>query len=166
MKISKNTKTKQRQVIEKKILPWIPLRDQEIPPSGWIKAIRGSLGITTHQLADFVGVNFSTILRLEEREAKGKATIETIQKVANGMGCKLVYAIVPQAPFENLEEIIESRAKKLAQEMIGKVSHSMKLEKQGADKADESKQIERLTNELKAKMDSRIWNRTNKKSQK
>jgi len=75
------------------------------------------------------------------------------------MHCKLVYALVPESPFNDLEEIIESRATKLAREMIQKVDHTMKLEEQGTEQEDSSRQVDKLASDLKSKMDSRIWDK-------
>lgn len=158
MKTNKKSLLSQRQIIEKKLKAWAPLRNEGIPQSGWIKAVRGALGLNTRQLADLIDVDHSSILRLEEREAKKKTTLEAIEKVARAMNCKLIYAIVPQESYADLESIINERAKELAKKMLRKVDHSMRLEKQGADEKDSAKQIERLAYELNAKMDSRIWN--------
>lgn len=158
MKTNKKSLQSQRQIIEKKLKAWTPLRSESTPQSGWIKAIRGALGLNTRQLADLIGVDHSTILRLEEREAKKKTTLDAIDKVARAMNCKLIYAIVPQESYNDLESIIDERAKGLARKMLLKVGHSMRLENQGTDEKDSAKQIEHLAYDLKAKMDSRIWN--------
>jgi predicted DNA-binding mobile mystery protein A len=167
MKTNKKSLQSQRQIIEKKLKAWTPLRNESIPQSGWIKAIRGALGLNTRQLADLIGVDHSTILRLEERESKKKTTLDAIDKVAHAMNCKLVYAIVPQESYSDLEAIIDERSKAVARKMLQKVDHSMRLEKQGADAKDSAKQIEHLAYELKSKMDTRIWNtETKRKRQK
>jgi len=159
MKTNKKNIVNQRQIIERKLKPWVNLRDAEIPPSGWIKAIRGALGLNTRQLAEHLGVEHSAILRLEQRESRGKATLGLINKVAHAMSCKLIYAIVPVHPYKDLEAIVENRAKALARELINRVDHSMQLESQGSGQAESQKPIERLAYDLKSKMDSRIWNK-------
>jgi predicted DNA-binding mobile mystery protein A len=166
MKTNKKDLSNQRQVIEKKIRPWVPLRGDRVPQSGWVKAVRGALGINTRQLADHLGVDHSAVLRLEERESQGKATLDLVDKVARAMDCKLVYAIVPNEPYTTLEEILDQKTRQLAQDIVQNVEHSMQLESQGTDAADQAKQIERLAYDLKLKMDSRIWNKTKKKKTK
>lgn len=164
MKISSKNLMKQRVVIEKKITKWLPNRNDPIPPSGWIKAIRRAFGISTRQLAKLLDVNIGSVHTLEKREAKGKATLEVIEKAAKAMNCKLIYAIVPKEPYQNLDAIIQEKTIKLAKEIIEKVEHSMRLEKQGSEITREH--IERLAKELKEKIDPRIWGDSKKRGTK
>ena len=162
MKTNKKNLLSQRQIIEKKIKPWLSLRAEAIPPAGWMKAIRGALGINTRQLADLIGVSHSAITQLEKREPQKKVTLEMIEKVAESMECRFIYAIVPKSPHKNLEEIIDQRAVLLASDLFREVEHTMRLEAQGTAKNDSNKRIEQLAFELKAKMDTRIWNKKQK----
>ncbi|MBI2606976.1 MAG: mobile mystery protein A [Deltaproteobacteria bacterium] len=157
MKTNKKNLFNQRRIIEKRLRPWLALRQEQVPQSGWIKAIRGALGINTRQLAQMLGVAQATLVMLEKREAQGKATLELIQKAAQAMNCKLVYALVPSEPFNDLDSIVSTKARALAADLLRKIEHSMCLEKQGGDAADSENQIDRLVIELKSKMDSRIW---------
>jgi len=157
MRISTKNLLKQRQVMDRKILKWMANQNDPPPPSGWIKAIRGALGISTRQLAKMMGVTLGSVHTLEARESKGKATLELIQKAAQAMNCKLIYAIVPIEPYPSLDSIVQKKAVKLAEELLKKVDHSMRLELQGSDEKNFEEQIKQLTNELKAKIDPRIW---------
>ena len=144
--------------MDKKIQPWLSLRSEKRPPSGWLKAVRGALGISARQLASIVGTDSSAIIRLEEREPEGKMTLELLDRAAKAMGCKVVYAIVPDDQFESLEGIVDHRARIAATELIQKVEHSMRLEDQGSFDASIAKaELEKLSQELKHKMDARIW---------
>ena len=113
--------------------------------------------MSTRQLAERVGVQQSNITRLEEREPSGNVTLERLAKTANAMNCKLIYAIVPSDRYTDLEAIIHERARDLAQHLVHRTEHSMRLEQQGADADDVAKDIDSLTIQLKSKMDSRIW---------
>ena len=157
MKTNKRDLLNQRQIIEKRLRPWLALRDERPPQSGWIKAIRGSLGINTRQLASMLGTTHAAVSTLEKREALGTATLESIEKAAKAMKCKVVYALVPEIPHSNLDSIVTAEAHALASELLRKIEHSMRLEQQGGDSADTQSQIDRLAFELKSKMDSRIW---------
>ncbi len=161
MRTDKKKMSIQREMIEKKLRPWLKLRAEKPPRSGWIKAIRGALGLTTYQLANLMGVNQATALRLEQREAGGKATLESIGKVANAMGCQLVYAIVPQDRFSSLDAIISLRADRLAETILERVEHTMRLEKQGTGFTKTEKK--KLVEKLKRDMDVRIWDERKKK---
>ena len=147
----------QRLIIEKKISPWKKLRTEKRPPNGWLKAVRGALGMSTRQLAKKCGVHHSTILRIEKNEVQNKVSIESLKKIASAMDCQLVYAIVPQVKYNNLEEIIDKQAMFLARKLIKKAAHTMQLESQGISSKEIENQTRKLANELKYKMDSRFW---------
>lgn len=155
MRTSKKAKNIQRKIMDKKIKAWLNLGDEKVPPSGWIKAVRGALGMSAGQLASLIGVDTSVMFRAEEREKTGKITLELLERAAKAMDCKVIYAIVPDFPNRSLDEIIESRATQVAKDLIQKVEHSMRLENQGS--VDSKAEIEKLTQELKEKMDPRIW---------
>ena len=157
MKTNKKSLISQRTLVEKKLRAWTALRTDNVPPSGWIKAVRGALGMNTRQLAERVGVEQSNITRLEEREPSGKVTLERLAKAADAMNCRLIYAIVPNDRYSDLEAIIDERAKDLAQQLVRTTEHSMRLEQQGASDADLTKEVDSLANQLKSQMDSRIW---------
>src|SRR5882672_10276743 len=114
MKTSRKSLLNQRHLIDKKLRPWAPLRADQPPPSGWLKAVRGALGMSARQLAKRVGVQQSTIARLEDRESSGKATLESIAALAKAMGCKLIYAVVPDDQYQDLETVVDQRARALA----------------------------------------------------
>lgn len=156
MKIDKNKQALQRHVIAKKLSKLSRLTEPP-PPSGWIKAIRGSLGMTAKQLSQRLGISAAGVIQLEKREPTQKVTIESLEKAAQAMGCRLVYALVPQEPGVSLEDIIERQALKTAARILQDVSHTMQLEAQGTSNDELKKQVRRLANELVLKSDSRIW---------
>ena len=157
MKTNKQKLKNQRLIMEKKISPWKKLRAEKSPPSGWLKAVRGALGISTRQLAKKCGVQHSSILRLEKNEIQEKVSIKSLKKIASAMNCQLLYAIVPKTGYNSLETIIDHQAKLLAHKLIKKATHTMQLEAQGISSKEIKNQTKKLTNELKEKMDSRIW---------
>ncbi|MDE0151332.1 MAG: mobile mystery protein A [Bdellovibrionales bacterium] len=160
MTINKKKLKSQRLIIEKKISPWKKLRTDKRPPSGWLKAVRGALGMNTRQLAKRCGVHHSSILRIEKSEVQDKISIESLKKIASAMNCQLVYAIVPKVQYKNLEEIIDKQATLLAHKLIKKVNHTMQLEAQGTSSKEIQYQTKKLANELKDKMNSRIWEKS------
>jgi predicted DNA-binding mobile mystery protein A len=157
VKTNRKSLLNQRKIMDRKVRPWTPLRSDRVPGSGWIKAVRGALGMSTRQLAARIGVQQSNITRLEEREALGKATIESVATAANAMGCKLIYAIVPDDRYQTLEMIVDERARDLARRLTDRAEHSMRLEKQGIELSDEEQRVSLLASELKTQLDPRIW---------
>lgn len=156
MRTDKKKQTSQRNIVEQKISRFSKL-NEPVPPSGWIKAIRGSLGITVRQLADHMGVGHGSISQLEKREPKKKVTLELLERAAAAMDCKLVYAIIPRESGATLEEIIERRALEAASKILRAVGHTMSLEAQGTTEKELKKEIERIARELKESGDPRIW---------
>lgn len=157
MKTKKKKLKNQRLIIERKISPWKKLRKEKRPSNGWLKAVRGALGINTRQLAKRCGLHHSTILRIEKNEAQNKISIESLKKFASAMDCQLVYAIVPKTKYNNLEEIIDKQAMLHARKLIKKVSHTMQLENQGISFKEIQNQTKKLANTLKDEMGSRLW---------
>jgi predicted DNA-binding mobile mystery protein A len=157
MKTKKSDTLLQRQVLEKKLQTWRKLTHERKPPSGWIKAIRGALGMTAKQLADRMETDQPGVARIEEREARGAVTLETLERAARAMNCKVIYAIVPDDGYVSLEEILNQRAETVAKTLMKKVSHSMRLEAQDVDHEDKQEQLKRLARELKESLDPRLW---------
>ncbi len=160
MKINKKKTKTQRDVIEKKLKGWRAVRSDKTPPSGWIKAIRGALGMSTYQLAKLMGINQATALRIEKREAEGKVTLDILKKAADAMDCKLVYAIVPKEKYSSLDEIINVYAEGFARKILKQTQHTMQLEKQGTGTS--TSELKKMIKELKDDVDSRIWDKGSK----
>ena len=124
------------------------------PPRGWVKAIREALGMTTRQLAQRIGVVQSRAVDIEKAEITGSITLESLERAARALDCELVYALVPRKP---LETVIEERAANLAKSRVNAVRHSMALENQSLDEAEEREQIRRLAKQLADESGSKIW---------
>jgi predicted DNA-binding mobile mystery protein A len=124
------------------------------PPRGWVKAIREALGMTTRQLAQRIGVVQSRAVDIEKAEVTGSITLESLQRAARALDCELVYALVPRKP---LETVIEDRATNLAKSRVKTARHSMALEGQSLDEADEREQIRQIAKQLAEKSGSKLW---------
>jgi len=127
----------------------------ETPDKGWIHAIRSALGMTFKQLAQRIGVSRPTVSEYEEREREGAITLNTLHKVAKGLGCQFVYAFVPKE--ESLREFRKQKARHAAEKLVGSTSHSMSLENQDVSDEEKEQQIEELTQELLDEWDNNIW---------
>ena len=124
------------------------------PPRGWIKAIREALGMTTRQLARRIGVGQSRVVDIEKAEISGSITLNSLNRVARALDCKLVYALVPR---ESLDTMVEKRAMAIAKRRVNAARHTMALEDQSLDEVDEREQINRLARELSEKSGSALW---------
>lgn len=124
------------------------------PPRGWVKAIREALGMTADQLGRRMGVSRQRALELEESEARGAVTLESLERAAHSLDCRLVYALVPRT---SLDALVQQRATKVARKQLRVTGHSMALEDQAVDTADEDEQLRRLSQDLVDKSGSVIW---------
>lgn len=112
-----------------------------MPPSGWLRAIRESLGRSLRVQAALLGMAPTTLHKCERSEAENRITLAQLQKLAAGLDCELVYALVPKKP---LYAMVEERADLLAKAEVMAVAHTMSLENQRpTDKFFEGKVTER-----------------------
>lgn len=124
------------------------------PARGWVKAIREALGMTSAQLAKRMGVSQPRVIALEQAEARNAVTIESLERAARALDCRLVYALVPR---QSLETIVEERALPLAKQRLAAARHTMALEAQSVEPADEREQLARLARQIIEKAGSELW---------
>ena len=92
------------------------LQQVELPKEGWIASARKALGLSAAQLARALGKSRANIVAVERSEQDGRANLRTIKTMAEAMGCKLVYAIIPASG--SVEGIIEQQARKKAEALV------------------------------------------------
>lgn len=97
------------------------------PPTGWALAIRQAIGMSTAQLAHRLGISQPAALALERSEAARTIKLESLERLATALGCRLVYALVPDQP---LEQMVEARARAVAEQQLTTVEQTMALEGQ------------------------------------
>jgi transcriptional regulator with XRE-family HTH domain len=68
---------------------------QENPTSALLWAVRQALRVPIKEMAEKMGVDRSTLLGIEEKERLGSITLRSLGRVAEAMGCKVVYGVVP-----------------------------------------------------------------------
>lgn len=144
-----------RRQIDKRIEQLPNLTQLKRPPKGWIKAMREALGMTMGQLAERLGVSQPRISVLEQNEASGSITMESLERAANALDCDLAYVLIPRRG--GLNELVEEQAIKAARQKLKSTKHTMALEKQSVDKDDEQEQLIRIAKSLAEKSDSSIW---------
>lgn len=142
------------QQLDQRFLELQDLSHATRPSRGWIRAIREALGMTTAQLARRLGVQQPRIVELEKAEATGNITVQSLQRAAEAMGCRFVYALVPIKP---ITQTIAERANQLAEQKLASVEQTMRLEGQEVhDKAARKEARLRLANEL-LRRPARLW---------
>ncbi len=133
-----------------------PLRKTDAfarPFRGWIKAIREALGMSPAQLAVRMGVSRPRIARLEKDEMNDAVTLRSLRHAAEAMNCTLVYALVPNAP---LDEMLRDRAGEVADHQLARTNHTMTLENQAVSAKRQKAAREHLIEDL-LRGDRRLW---------
>jgi transcriptional regulator with XRE-family HTH domain len=92
---------------------------EQNPTSGLLRAVREALRIPLKKMMEQMGVDRSAVYGLEEREETGSISLRSLGRMAEAMGCKVVYGIIP-ANGKTLEEMAEER---LWREVIGSDSN-------------------------------------------
>jgi transcriptional regulator with XRE-family HTH domain len=78
------------------------------PTQGLLAAIRRSLRIPVSEIAGNARVNRSGVYDFEASERRRTITLKSMAKIADAMGCKVVYGIVPKGG-KTLEQLLETR---------------------------------------------------------
>ncbi len=141
--------------IDRQILQLKNIEDLSIPSSGWIKAIRKSLGMSMRQLGNRMGITAQSVKEIEDRELYGTISVKVLKQFGNALNMKFIYGFIPVE--SNLESMINQRAMEIAQEIVHRTSISMKLEDQENEPARINHAISEKANDLKKKMPRYLW---------
>jgi predicted DNA-binding mobile mystery protein A len=142
------------QQLDKRFAELRPLSRFSRPSRGWIRAVREALGMTTGQLGRRLGVSQPRVVELERGEATGNITVQSLERAAHALGCRLVYVLVPTKP---LTETLNERASLVAQRQLASVDQTMRLEAQGViDKTRQGENRDRLIEKL-LRQPARLW---------
>ncbi len=124
------------------------------PARGWIRAVREVLGLTTTQLAKRLNISQPSVIDMEKAEQRGVISLDTLERAAAAMNCKLVYTLVPNDSFE---ETIRNQARKVAKTRLDRVQHTMRLEDQAVLSKNAKAEYERLVDDMLTGNLHRIW---------
>lgn len=78
------------------------------PTNGLLRAVRQALHIPVAEIAKNMGVDRSRVFDMEVQELNNTIKLRTMSRMAEAMGCKVVYGIVPK-DGKTLEMIAEER---------------------------------------------------------
>ncbi len=143
------------QQLNGKLLSFATLSRIAVPPSGWIKAIRNTLGMSMQQLANKLSISKQGVLDIEKREADGSITIKSLRELGRVLDMELVYGFVPKDG--SLEAMIEKKSNELATKIVLRTSNTMQLEDQGNSKERIKKAIKERTEEIKNELPKVLW---------
>ncbi len=141
--------------LDQKVHPFSESRKVLVPERGWINTIRTTLNMTMAQLGTKLNITRQGVKRMEESEANGTITLNSLKGVAKAMDLKLVYALVPENGTIN--DLIQIKAEKLAKKIVLRTNQNMKLENQGIGDEKVAKTIHELAQEIKREMRKSLW---------
>lgn len=134
--------------------PYAVLRSKPIPAGGWLRAIRETLGRSLRSQAKRLGLSATVLYKSEQAEVDGRITLAQLRKLAEGLDCELVYALVPR---RSLQDVLAQRAHEIARQEVLGVAHTMALEEQRPDDAYIDKRIEERKNALLSGSWAKLW---------
>jgi predicted DNA-binding mobile mystery protein A len=110
--------------------------------------------MTTAQLAQRIGVSQSRAFIIEKAEKEGSITMDSLERAAQALDCRVVYALIPKKP---LNDLVKDRARIVAKKRLQSTQHTMALEAQSVDASDEEEQLKQLIRRLIEKSGSELW---------
>lgn len=149
------SRTKQRQA-ESKINRVVQMTQAFTKPmGGWIATFQEAIGMSAPALAERLGVSRNSVYSSIQNEQAGTISLNQLDKMAEAMDGKLVYAIIPrEGP---VEDIIMAQARKKAKRIIQRTRAHMALEEQTEGLRSQEEMIEELAGELIREMPRDFW---------
>ena len=141
--------------LDKKLSKFAEIGNNLTPEIGWIKSIRLALNISLTQFAKMLKKSSPTVKELEEREASKNITLKKLIEIGDALNLRFVYGFVPKDG--SLEKIIENRAYKIAEEIVMRTSHTMKLEDQENSEERLKKAIKDRAEKIKNELPKYLW---------
>lgn len=141
--------------LDNKLQSFSESRKVIVPERGWVNTIRTAFNMTMAQLGAKLNITRQGVKRIEESEANGTITLNSLKDVASAMDLKLVYVLVPKNG--TIDDIIQEKADKLAQKIVLRTNQNMKLENQGIGDEKLADTIKELSNEIKREMRKSLW---------
>lgn len=125
------------------------------PPGGWIATFQEAIGMRAPVLAERLGMSRNSVYSAVQNERAGTISLNQLDKMAQAMGGKLVYAIVPrEGP---VEEIVMCQARKKAGRIVQRARTQMALEGQTEGLSSQEEMVEELAGELAREMRRDFW---------
>lgn len=150
-----NKKKLQIEQLENKLSGFSKVQKVVAPPTGWLKAVRVSLGMSLQQLADKLSITKQSVQEIELREKEGAITLKNLRETANALDMQLVYGLVPKDG--SIEKLIDRKARELATRIVLRTSNTMKLEDQENTQQRLKKAIEDRTAVIKNELPKMLW---------
>jgi len=141
--------------LDRKLKPFLEVKNIPVPQRGWIYTIRTSLNMTLKQLGQRLNITKQGVQDIEERESTGSITIKSLLEIGNALDMHFVYAFVPKQ--NSIEIFVEQKAMETAKKIVLRTHQNMKLENQENSKESIQHAIKELAMDLKREMRKTLW---------
>ena len=141
--------------LDRKLEPFQKTEMVLVPDKGWVNTIRTTLNMTMAQLGTKLGITKQGVKKIEESEAKGSISINSLKEVGDVLELKLVYGFVPKDG--TIDNLINNKAQTLAKKIVLRTNQNMKLEDQGISEEKIKQSIVDLATEIKREMRKSLW---------
>ncbi|UWR05175.1 hypothetical protein K3740_21495 (plasmid) [Ruegeria conchae] len=125
------------------------------PLGGWIATFQEAIGMSAPTLAERLSVSRNSVYSSIQKEKAGTISLNQLDKMAEAMGGKLVYAIIPRKGA--VEEIVMAQARKKAKRIIQRTRAHMALEEQIEGLRSQEEMIEELAKEIAREKPRDFW---------
>jgi hypothetical protein len=85
-----------RRDLDREMRPYREAAREENPTRLLLRAIRQALEIPVAEAAQKMGVRPSVVFELERSEGMSRITLQGMTRLADALGCEVVYGIVPK----------------------------------------------------------------------
>lgn len=137
-----------------KIDQLLDIKEINRPKEGWIRTLRKALGMSSPQLAKRLEISKSQVSQMERMEIEDRITLKQLRRVADSLGCDLVYGLAPHKP---VKEMVRDRARAKAKKLVSKTDVQMKLEAQQLSHDKLNAQIDLEVDRLLRDMPRELW---------
>ena len=152
--MNKQFRDLQTQQMDALLETWRTAQLSARPRSGWVRAIRESLGMSAAAFARRLGMTPVGVRKLESAEASDAITLASLRKLAQALDCELQYALVPR---NSLLQQVRDRAEMVARERLRPIAHSMALEDQAVQGPQNKLQLEVAIKDLIEGSRRELW---------
>lgn len=90
--------------LDRQFCEFAKLQPTAAPRCGWTKTVRLALGMSSQALGARLGVTAQGARKLEQAEASGNITLNTLARLAHGLDCEVRYVFVPRTSL--MEQVL------------------------------------------------------------
>jgi len=141
--------------LDRKLEPFQKTEQVLVPNKGWVNTIRIALNMTMAQLGNKLNITRQGVKKIEESEAKGSISINSLKEIGEILDLKFVYGFVPKEG--SIDNLVSLKAENLARKIVQRTNQSMKLEGQGISDKKINESVKDLANDIKREMRKSLW---------